>query len=218
MSVNPRISKTINNYYCNSIEFDGGVNTYLYVGANPLSHIDVNGNDWVDYISDWESKDFVLNIIRPTLRYIGSQYDSTEAEQLLLGTALQESGHFIYRIQRGGRGGGPGRGIYQIEESTVKFIYDKYLFRYPFLRLKIASLKTFTDDNMYNITYNDSFATAIARIKYWYQPESIPKDILGQAYYWKKYYNTYRGKGQPEEYLQKWEKYVYPLAMEYIVQ
>ena len=43
MSVNPRISKTINNYYCNSIEFDGGVNTYLYANANSLRFVDEEG-------------------------------------------------------------------------------------------------------------------------------------------------------------------------------
>ena len=46
MSVNSRISKTINNYYCNSIEFDGGFNIYLYIGANPIVRVDESGEYW----------------------------------------------------------------------------------------------------------------------------------------------------------------------------
>jgi len=52
MSVNPRISKTINNYYCNSIGFDGGINTYIYTGANPVVRVDENGEDFMDGIAN----------------------------------------------------------------------------------------------------------------------------------------------------------------------
>jgi len=51
MLVNPRISKSINNYHCNSIGFDGGVNSYLYVAGNPVVRIDESEKIW-DTIAD----------------------------------------------------------------------------------------------------------------------------------------------------------------------
>jgi len=89
MSVNPRISKTINNYYCNSIRFDSGINTYLYANANSLRFVDELGlycagrvckGDFLGIPADVEYKlnkaikdtpKFIANDAKKTLKDIG---------------------------------------------------------------------------------------------------------------------------------------------------
>lgn len=53
------------------------------------------------------------------------------------------------------------------------------------------------------LIHNLAFNALIARTKYWMQPESIPsyKDVSAQAYYWKKYYNSYEGRGSEEDFI-----------------
>tara|TARA_R110002096_G_scaffold315227_3_gene509454 strand:- start:6003 stop:6308 length:306 start_codon:yes stop_codon:yes gene_type:complete len=54
------------------------------------------------------------------------------------------------------------------------------------------------------------YATAMARVHYYRVPEPIPlsDDIQGLALYWKKYYNTYEGKGTTTEFVHNYKKYV----------
>ena len=45
------------------------------------------------------------------------------------------------------------------------------------------------------------------RLKYWRVPKSVPNTIEGKADYWKKYYNTEGGAGNPEHFVdaaRKW--------------
>ena len=55
---------------------------------------------------------------------------------------------------------------------------------------------------------NDILSTCIARVHYLRRKEAIPKDLEGQARYWKQYYNTPKGKGTVEEYIRNYKKYV----------
>ena len=61
---------------------------------------------------------FRANIIRPVLLVIGGE--SRAAENLILGTALQES-NLRYLRQLGD---GPARGVYQMEPATHDDIWD----------------------------------------------------------------------------------------------
>ena len=182
------------------IGLEGGENTYLYADANPLTKYDESGLDWIDNIHDSKAKAFARNIIRPTLLYLGNRYASVEAEQLLLGTALQESGGFKWRKQLGG---GPALSYYQIEPATM---YDRYKYS-TVVRTKVDALRN-GQSKLYALQYNDRFATALARMIYYSKPGKIPSDPDGQASYWKRYYNTYSGAGTISEYMDKWNKYV----------
>ena len=138
-------------------------------------------------------------IIVPALRRLGLW--SLPAEQLLIGTALTESGlQFLTQ-----HGGGPARGFYQIEPTTAQDLYDNWLPRHAELAARLNRIivpgQKIADQLVSNLTY----ATAIARLIYYRRPEPLPKagDIQGLARYWKAHFNTALGAGAPEDFLAK---------------
>lgn len=146
---------------------------------------------------------FLVDTIRPTLQSIGLH--TPAAEQLLLGTAMQES-NLVHRRQLGN---GPARGYFQMEPATHNDIWNNYLAFKPTLGAKIASLLSApTADRIGELEHNDRYACAMARAHYHRVPAALPAegDIVGMAHYWKRYYNTVLGAGKPEEFLTKWRK------------
>jgi len=145
-------------------------------------------------------------VIVPELERLGLY--SKAAENLLMGTAAQESklGEYLHQL-----GGGPARGIFQVERATEKDIWFNYLAYNPKLRRKIfdiTSTKTpyYTDEILYNLRY----AAAMTRIHYLRVKESLPDadDVAGLARYWKKYYNTPLGRGTEEEFIENYNRYL----------
>ena len=139
-------------------------------------------------------------LIRPILDYL--ELYSKKAEDLLLGTACQESHAGEYIRQLGCKGEVGAFGIYQMELATHNDIWDNYLKYKDDLALKVSKLKCPTMTDAQNLEYNLAYATAMCRIHYYRVKEAIPEGTYGQAQYWKKYYNTELGKGTVEEYLQ----------------
>ena len=72
-----------------------------------------------------DADQFTRLIIRPALKIIG--LDFRAAEELLLGTALQES-RLTYLHQLGG---GPALGLFQMEPGTHDDIWTNYLWNRP---------------------------------------------------------------------------------------
>ena len=136
-------------------------------------------------------KSFRSEVIDPTLKLLDLY--SSSASNLLLGTALVESG-LTYRKQIGG---GPGRGLFQIEPATFHDVYGRYLRIRARLLERVNSLcskdGTAPVDQLYT---NDRLGCAIARLRYRYAKEPLPDawDAEGLARYHKKYYNTALGK------------------------
>lgn len=149
---------------------------------------------------------FRNDVIKPVLARLG--VSSIAAEELLLGTAVQESLNLKYRRQIGG---GPARGYFQMETSTHDDIWLNYLKYRKELSAGIVSFLSSKDANKISeLETNDKYAAAMARVHYMRVAEPLPEagDIAGQANYWKQYYNTPLGKGTPSEYIEKWNKYV----------
>ena len=129
-------------------------------------------------------------------------------EELLLGTAVQESLNFQYRRQIGG---GPARGYFQMEPSTHDDIWDNYLkYRQKLSNDVLSFLSSKSANKIMELETNDKYAAAMARIHYLRVAAPLPKagDIIAQANYWKQHYNTPLGKGLPHEYIEKWNKFV----------
>ena len=122
---------------------------------------------------------------------------------LLLGTACVETncGEYLYQLK------GPACGIFQIEPNTAKDIINNYIVRRPHLKYchDMLYLKGLTLDE--NLCYNLMYQIFMCRVFYLRFSEKIPSTLDGQAKYWKKYYNTYKGKGTIEQYKLKWSKY-----------
>lgn len=142
---------------------------------------------------------FREKIIDPVIKEMGLY--SLEASDLLLGTALHESGKLKYVHQNGG----PAMGMYQMEPNTLYDLFDNYLAFHKNKRdrlLEYREIKLSPSDPL-NL-YNPRYATAAARLQYYRSPDKIPSDADGQARMWKSVWNTAKGAGTVEQYLEAW--------------
>lgn len=144
-------------------------------------------------------------VIRPTLHMLGAW--SAPAEDLLLGTAAQESHCGRYIRQLGCSGNVGAFGIWQMELATARDIYDNYLRYKPDLQHKVDSLRGASQSITDALTTNMAYACAMTRVHYLRAPGAIPATTVGQAEYWKQHYNTPRGKGTVAEYMDNWSRY-----------
>jgi hypothetical protein len=130
---------------------------------------------------------------------------SPDAVNLILGTIAHESAFGKYRKQLGG---GPALGICQMEPGTFYDIVDNYLYFRKKLAatiLKCAGVQSFKADDL---VANDRLAIAMCRVHYLRFDEKIPDSVPGYARYWKKYYNTVKGKGTEQEFIANYYEYV----------
>ncbi len=139
---------------------------------------------------------FLAYVVRPSLDSIGLW--SPAAGRLLLGTAITESG-LTWLAQKGG---GPARGVYQIEPATHDDIWANYLAYRDQLANRVARLAGQRPRHE-QLAWNLGYATAIARLVYYRRPEPLPPadDLAGLARYWKAHFNTALGAGAPEDFL-----------------
>jgi len=151
---------------------------------------------------------FRSNVVRPVLQRLALW--SQVAENLLVGTALQES-LLTYTRQIGG---GPALGYFQCEPATHDDCWKKYLKYRTTLAAKVRSFIQNDDKTKFPdaeiMVENPYYACAIARVKYLRMPEALPadpNDIESISIYWKKYYNTNLGAGKPEEFVEKYKKF-----------
>ena len=147
---------------------------------------------------------FRLHVVRATLTSL--RLWSMAAENLLVGTAVQESGlRYLRQFDAG-----PARGLYQIEPATHDDIVKRYLKRKPVLRERVDALAAPEPSLVDQLATNLAYATAIARLRYWMDPEPLPApdDIDGLAAYWKRVYNTPKGKGRVAEFAATYRRYV----------
>jgi hypothetical protein len=153
-------------------------------------------------------EEFVSDVVLPALTTLGLDEDLTAATELLLGTALQES-NLVHRVQLGG---GPARGLFQMEPNTHDDIWANFLKFRPALAEKIGPFLDGAAPNSQLLTNNDKYAAAMARIQYHRMGRVVGKaaipergDIPGMADYWKKFYNTERGAGSRAQFVANWE-------------
>lgn len=146
---------------------------------------------------------FRREIIRPTLKVL--DLHSKAAENLLVGTALVESKLTYLRQLRGG----PAVSVYQIEPTTHSDIWSSFLDYRPDLAKRVQVFRSGIADPTEDLLGNLPYATAIARLVYYRKPEPLPVhyNIMGLAKYWKRYYNTNLGKGDPIKFVQLYETY-----------
>jgi len=144
-------------------------------------------------------------ILGPTLKAVDLYSES--AVNLLLGTAIQES-RLTYLKQKGG---GPALGLFQIEPATLDDIYFRYLRREDKKELyeKIVQFTT-RQGIQRQVIGNMSFAVIMARVRYLMVPEALPAhdDVGALAEYWKAHYNTSRGAGTVQGFIENYKFYV----------
>lgn len=123
--------------------------------------------------------------------------NSVDAINLLFETACVES-DLKHRRQFNN---GPARGLWQMEKATYDDIHTNFLNYRPKLKKVLDNM--FGEDRSFSdIENNDEYAIIMARLKYWRAPGTIPSTREARAVYWKKYYNSNKGKGTVSKYLQ----------------
>lgn len=140
-------------------------------------------------------------VVRPTLEALGLH--SPAAENLLIGTALQESGlRWLRQL-----GEGPALGLYQMEPATCRDIWQNYLAFHRDLAQRVSRLGD--REELGHLVTRLDYATAMARVHYLRRPEPLPDagDIEGLARYWKGYYNTAQGRGTVGAFILKYRQF-----------
>lgn len=140
-------------------------------------------------------------IIKPALEPLGLW--SQIVENLLIGTALQESGlHWLAQEN------GPAVGIYQIEPKTYDWIKGKIRdhILYPKI-INICGLCYLPNDPA-ALIWNLRYATVVCRFRYLEVKAPLPEtnNISLIADYWKQWYNTPEGAGKAEEFINNYNR------------
>jgi len=151
---------------------------------------------------------FRSNVIRPVLQRLALW--SQVAENLLVGTALQES-MLIYTVQQGG---GPALGYFQMESATHDDCWNNFLKYRATLASKVRSFiqgdAGATPPDAKIMIDNPYYAAAMCRVRYFRSPTPLPtdpNDVVALANYWKSVYNTVLGAGKPDEFIAKYMKW-----------
>lgn len=141
-------------------------------------------------------------VLVPALEALG--FYSKGAEILLLGTAATES-HFEYLHQIKG----PALGFYQMEPKTHQDIWINYLKYKEDLFEKVLDVCYLRNiPKPQEMIYNLRYATVMARIHYLRVPAKIPEGLINMSHYYKKYYNTEKGKGSSSKFLNDYRRLI----------
>jgi hypothetical protein len=148
-------------------------------------------------------------IVIPVLKSLNLFSDAAVA--LILGTAAQETHMGDYLVQTNLPVGKGGLGIYQIEEVTYNRIWDEEIQKNPERKNTIVKILGYIDKPSPERLISDlALSTVIVRLYYYQINDPLPsyKDIVGLAKYYKKYYNTEKGKATLREFIINYHEYV----------
>lgn len=142
------------------------------------------------------------SVILDTLEFCG-MICSDNVVNMIIETAYVESicGEYIKQLK------GPACSIFQIEPNTAKDIIQNFIVKN---RLRLQNFNRLYNSNLtleQNLCTNLMFAIFMCRCFYLRIKEPIPSTIELRAKYWKKYYNTEKGKGTVEKYIKAVEKF-----------
>ena len=127
-----------------------------------------------------------------------------------MGTITQESrAQYIKQL-----GNGPALGLVQMEPATHNDIWEHFL-RYKdslaerIIHLaSVGSLDGSRTPASTELITNVAYAVAMCRVHYYRRPEALPdaNDIEALGRYWKQHYNTVKGKGTVEEFVENFPR------------
>ena len=144
-------------------------------------------------------------IIEPVLSKL--RLYSKNAEELLVFTCAAESlgGTLLHQVK------GHALGIYQMEPNTYTDIWVNYIHgRNQLATLMALHFGCNKIPPIERLIYDLHFATAMSRIHYVRVPGNIPdpKDVDGIWDYYKKHYNTEKGKAKKEDSIKKYQDFI----------
>ncbi len=84
---------------------------------------------------------------------------------------------------------------------------------HPDLAIKIMALSGVKSLAAEDMITNDALSICMCRVQYFRQKEAIPNTLRGYAEYWKKYYNTEKGKGTVQQFIDDYKFYILNKAL-----
>ena len=127
---------------------------------------------------------------------------SDDALALVVRTGMAESG---YRALRGYGESNPAIGFWQIEPATMYDMMRNYLiYRSKYTdALKDLGMKFKGDDIEISVMANMAVQAGLCRLHYRRDKDPLPSwdDLEAQGRYWKKVYNTYKGRGKVKHFM-----------------
>jgi|TARA_R100001443_G_C3318845_1_gene169551 hypothetical protein len=152
-------------------------------------------------------RELIQNVLKKINMY------SLEAENLVFGTGLIESNYDYLKQWNNG----VARSWWQIEPGMTGAMdtienylhYRKNLLGKCAIAAKVAPFyfRKGVEENEVRdmLETNIAYALIMCRLKYRRVPKKLPKTVEGMAHYWKKYFNSDLGKGDPEEFIEKYK-------------
>lgn len=131
-------------------------------------------------------------------------------EQILMGTAAVES-QFKFLTQFGG---GPARGLFQMERDTFSWLLGSYLAKSSNANLlkAVSAMSTYSQPAFTELLTNHKLACAMAAIKFLSGSRVIPASLDEQAILWRKVYNGRSWRGlRIADYVQRWNELCAPI-------
>ena len=128
---------------------------------------------------------------------------SDDALALIVRTGMAESG---YRALRGYGGGNPAIGFWQVEPATLFDMMRNYISYRPKYRtiLEGMGMQFDGDDVEMSVMSNLTVQAALCRLHYRRDKDPIPSwdDLEAQGKYWKRVYNTIKGRGTVKHFIE----------------
>jgi hypothetical protein len=140
----------------------------------------------------------IKKIIAWTLEFM--EMDSPEAREMIYRTGMAETG--FRAIEQ--YGNGPAVGFFQVEPATINDTIENYVSYRPAIKSKLWELGFDEKDSKIRVMSSIALQVAFCRLKYRRDKHALPKcgDLEGQAEYWKRVYNSYKGKGTVKHFIE----------------
>jgi len=138
----------------------------------------------------------IKKIIKHALKQL-NMYNE-DAADLVFKTGMAESGYKHLR-----QISGPALGFFQCEPATMDDVWENYVsYRAP-IKVQLWELGYKEDDRM-SFLSNIAVQAAFCRLQYRRDKHPLPSkdDIDAQAEYWKRVYNTMKGKGTLKHFIE----------------
>ena len=146
----------------------------------------------------------MIDEIREIAEYALYKIDcySDDALALVVRTGMAESG---YRALKGYGKNNPAIGFWQIEPATMYDMMRNYIiYRAPYRKaLEELGMKFKGDDIEISVMSNMGVQAALCRLHYRRDSKPIPSwdDLESQGKYWKRVYNTIKGRGTVKHFI-----------------
>ena len=152
------------------------------------------------------NKDQFRELISDVLKDAGL-FSHAAVELLMLTCAVESNfGTYLKQVR------GPARGVFQMEPTTEKDIWQNYL---AYKDRTVSAVERYDTSDEHDLYWNLGYQIILARVHYLRVSQPLPnihpnptkQDVVALARYWKEHYNTVLGAGTIDKAIDKYYQY-----------